>query len=133
MSATAQLHVLKKPPEPSIIGSQDNEVFMSAPSTASFQSPVANATIGPNVVIKGEIISREDLTIQGEVEGTVEMGENTLTIALDGKVCADVNAREMEVRGSVDGTIRASEKVYVRNRSIPPLMYEPSSTMMLAA
>jgi cytoskeletal protein CcmA (bactofilin family) len=88
---------------------------MSAPSTASFQSPVANATIGPNVVIKGEIISREDLTIQGEVEGTIEIGDNRLTIALDGKVCADVTARELEVRGSMEGTIRASEKVYVRN------------------
>jgi hypothetical protein len=41
---------------------------MSAPSTSSFQSPAATATIGKNVVIKGEIISREDLTIQSLCE-----------------------------------------------------------------
>jgi cytoskeletal protein CcmA (bactofilin family) len=88
---------------------------MSAPSAASFQPPVANATVGKNVVIKGEIISREDLIIQGEVEGTIEIGDNRLTIAAEGKVCADVNAREMEVHGSLEGTIHASEKVYVRD------------------
>ena len=44
---------------------------MSAASSLEADSPAANATVGKSVVIKGQIVSREDLTIQGEVEGTI--------------------------------------------------------------
>ena len=84
-------------------------------SAASTPAPVANATVGKNVTFKGQIISREDLIIQGEVEGTIEIGEHRLTIASNGKVLADVIAREVEVIGSMYGKIKALEKVYVRN------------------
>src|SRR5258706_448205 len=84
-------------------------------SAASIPTPVPNATVGKNVIFKGQIISREDLTIQGEVDGTIEIGEHRLTIAADGKIRADVRARELEVIGSMHGKIEALEKVYVRN------------------
>src|SRR5262249_23315142 len=87
---------------------------MSAASTANFKSPVANATIGKNVVIKGQIVIREDLPVQGQVEGTIEIGDNRLTIESDGAVSAEVSAREIEICGSMRGTIQAKEKVYVR-------------------
>jgi cytoskeletal protein CcmA (bactofilin family) len=87
---------------------------MSAASSPKFDSPVANAAVGKSVVIKGQIVSRENLTIQGEVEGTIEVGEHRLTIAADGKVRADVKARELEIIGSMQGKVEAVEKVYVR-------------------
>ena len=86
---------------------------MSAPSSVKFNSTAA--TVGKSVVIKGEILSREDLTIEGEIEGTIDIGEHRLTIATGGKVNADVNARELDVIGSMRGKIEAAEKVYVRN------------------
>jgi cytoskeletal protein CcmA (bactofilin family) len=88
---------------------------MSAASSLEADSLVANATVGKSVVIKGQIVSLEDLTIQGEVEGTIEIGGHRLTIASDGKVRADVNARELEVIGSMQGKVEAAEKVYVRD------------------
>jgi len=74
----------------------------------------AKAVLGKNVVIQGQIRSREDLTIEGEVDGTIEMLEHRLTIATDGKVRANVKAREIEVLGSIQGKIEAVEKVYIR-------------------
>ena len=65
-------------------------------------------------MIQGQIWSREDLTIEGEVDGTIEMMEHRLTIAPNGKVRADVKAREIEVLGSIQGKIEAVEKVYIR-------------------
>jgi cytoskeletal protein CcmA (bactofilin family) len=88
---------------------------MSAPSSFRVNTPVANATVGKSVIIKGQILSREDLTIEGEVEGTIDIPEHRLTIAAGGKVGADVNARELDVIGSMRGKIEAAEKVYVRD------------------
>jgi cytoskeletal protein CcmA (bactofilin family) len=88
---------------------------MSAATALKIDSMSANATVGKSVVIKGQIVSREDLIIQGEIEGTIEIGKHRLTIASDGLVRADVKARELEVIGSMQGTIEAVEKVYVRN------------------
>jgi cytoskeletal protein CcmA (bactofilin family) len=72
------------------------------------------AVLGKNVMIQGQIRSREDLTIEGEVDGTIEMLEHRLTIATDGKVRADVKVREMEVCGSIQGKVEAVNKVFVR-------------------
>src|SRR5215831_2110971 len=88
---------------------------MSAASSLEADSLVANATVGKSVVIKGQIVSREDLTIQGEVDGAIEIGGHRLTIASDGKVRADVNTRELDVIGSLQGKVEAAEKVYVRD------------------
>jgi cytoskeletal protein CcmA (bactofilin family) len=88
---------------------------MSVATATKLDSTLPNANVGRNVVFKGQIVSREDLTIHGEVEGTIDIGEHRLLIAPDGKVRAEVNVRELEVRGSIEGNIEATEKVYVRN------------------
>jgi cytoskeletal protein CcmA (bactofilin family) len=67
------------------------------------QSSAAKAVLGKSVVFKGQIQSREDLIIEGGVEGTIEMIEHRLTIAADGDVRANVIAREIEVIGSILG------------------------------
>jgi len=85
----------------------------AAPSFASQPSAV-KAVLGKSVVFKGQIQSREDLIIEGEVEGTIDMMEHRLTIAADGDVHANVNAREIEVIGSIEGTAEAADKVYIR-------------------
>ena len=86
---------------------------MSAPSFA-VQTPAAKAVLGKSVVFKGQIESREDLIIEGEVEGTIEMMEHRLTIAPTGEVKAAVFARELEVLGSIEGKVEAVDKVYIR-------------------
>lgn len=86
---------------------------MSAPSFA-VQPPAAKAVLGKSVVFRGQIESREDLVIEGEVEGTIEMIEHRLTIAGTGDVKATVMARELEVLGSIEGKVEAVDKVYIR-------------------
>jgi len=66
------------------------------------------------VVLKGQIYGREDVTIDGEVEGTVELQEHRLTIGPNGKVVATIKAREIVVIGTVQGNIETREKIEIR-------------------
>jgi cytoskeletal protein CcmA (bactofilin family) len=82
-------------------------------STASaFANP--NAVIGKTIVIKGDIQSHEPLTIEGRVEGTIEIGEHLLTVAPGADVRAQISGRSVEVRGRVEGLVEAAQTVYIR-------------------
>jgi cytoskeletal protein CcmA (bactofilin family) len=74
-----------------------------------------NVNIGKSVVIKGELSGSEDLTIEGNVEGKIELRENTLTIGPNGKIRAEVFAKQVIVLGEVTGNVTASEKVDIRD------------------
>jgi cytoskeletal protein CcmA (bactofilin family) len=69
------------------------------------------------VTVKGQIFSREDLTIDGEVEGTVELQDNRLTIGPNAKVTASVKAREIIVLGSINGNVEAADKIDIRKEA----------------
>ena len=71
--------------------------------------------IGKSVVIKGELSGSEDLTIEGQVEGRIELRENVLTIGPNGKIKAEVFAKAVIVLGEVVGNVTASEKVDIRD------------------
>jgi len=77
-------------------------------------APKLEARIGPSVAIKGQIFSQEDLWLDGEIEGSVELPENKFVIGKTGKVNADIKAREVDVLGSVRGDIQAREKITIR-------------------
>jgi cytoskeletal protein CcmA (bactofilin family) len=78
------------------------------------QTRGGTAVLGKSVIVKGQIFSREDLIIDGEVEGTVELQEHRLTVGPNGKVRAAVKAREICVIGTVHGDVEASDKVDIR-------------------
>ena len=71
--------------------------------------------IGKSVVIKGELSGSEDLTIEGQVEGKIELRGNVLTIGPNGKIKAQVFAKAVIVLGEVIGNVTASEKVDIRD------------------
>src|SRR5207248_9972430 len=71
--------------------------------------------IGKSVVIKGELNGSEDLTIEGHVEGTIQLREHVLTIGPNGKIKAQVFAKSVIVLGEVTGNVTASEKVDIRD------------------
>lgn len=77
-------------------------------------SQMGSATIGKAVMIKGQIFSREDLVIDGEVEGTVELQEHRLTVGPNGKVQAGIKAREIIVLGSIHGNVEAADRIDIR-------------------
>jgi cytoskeletal protein CcmA (bactofilin family) len=71
--------------------------------------------IGKSVVIKGELNGSEDLTIEGHVEGTIDLRENVLTIGPNGNIKAQIFAKSVIVLGAVTGNVTASEKVDIRD------------------
>jgi len=73
-----------------------------------------SATIGKAVKIVGQIFSREDLFVDGDVEGTIELIEHKLTIGPNGKVHAGVKAREVVALGAIQGNVEASDRIEIR-------------------
>jgi cytoskeletal protein CcmA (bactofilin family) len=71
--------------------------------------------IGKSVVIKGELNGSEDLTIEGHVEGKIELKDHVLTIGPNGKIKAQVFAKAVIVLGEVNGNVTATEKVDIRD------------------
>ena len=70
--------------------------------------------IGKSVVIKGELSGSEDLTIEGHVEGKIDLRDHVLTIGPNGKIKAQLNAKAIVVLGEVIGNVTATEKVDIR-------------------
>jgi cytoskeletal protein CcmA (bactofilin family) len=73
-----------------------------------------SASIGKAVKINGQIFSKEDLYVDGDVEGTIELNENKLTIGPSGRVQAGVKAREVVVLGQVQGNVEAMDRIDIR-------------------
>src|SRR6476619_1368957 len=95
-----------------------------APATAGAPAPRAeasqnrerdNVNIGKSVVIKGELNGSEDLTIEGHVEGTIQLRDHVLTIGANGRIKAQVFAKSVIVLGEVTGNVTASDKVDIRD------------------
>jgi cytoskeletal protein CcmA (bactofilin family) len=98
----------------------------AAPSAPAGGAPMASepqrtqlgrdmVNIGKSVVIKGELSGSEDLTIEGHVEGKIDLKGNVLTIGPNGKIKAEVFAKAVVVLGEVTGNVTASEKVDIRD------------------
>ena len=84
------------------------------PSHTSAAGPVGATTIGESMRIKGDIFSSEELHVNGEVEGRLDLKTNGLTIGPHGKANASIRAREVIVSGSVKGNVEAAERLVLR-------------------
>jgi cytoskeletal protein CcmA (bactofilin family) len=89
-----------------MVRSLQGAVFVSQP-----------AILGKSVTIKGQILGREDLTINGEVEGTIDVSGHTLTIGPGGNVRAGVKARELIVAGALNGKAETTDKIEIRREA----------------
>jgi len=86
---------------------------MAAAVSFSTQVSASQAVLGRDVTVTGEIRSHEPLIIEGEVEGTIDVAGHLLTIAPNGKVHASVQAKEIDVLGSLQGNVNG-DKIYIR-------------------
>lgn len=94
---------------------QQNSAASPAPDGRELpKSPAPNApaAIGASMVIKGDIFSREELQVDGEVEGKVEL-QQRLTVGPRAKVRADIKARELVISGEVHGNVEVLEKTTI--------------------
>jgi len=78
---------------------------------------VSAATIGKAVKVVGQIYSKEDLYVDGEIEGTVEALEHKLTIGPHGTVHAGIKARDVVALGSITGNVEASDKIEIHKEA----------------
>jgi cytoskeletal protein CcmA (bactofilin family) len=76
------------------------------------------ALIGKSVVIKGELSGSEDIYIDGQVEGSIELKGNNLTVGPNGQVKANVNAKGVVVQGKLEGNIKAAERTELRKSAV---------------
>jgi len=72
------------------------------------------AVIGPSIHIDGDVRGDEDLIVQGEVNGTIQLASNSLTVGGEGKINANVHAHSIYVDGIVDGDLYGSDRVCIR-------------------
>lgn len=76
------------------------------------------AHIGKAVLIKGELSGSEDLYLDGEVEGTIELDHNSLTVGPNAKIRAHIHAREVIIHGKVDGNVQGVDRVELRRSAV---------------
>src|SRR5258708_12454409 len=90
----------------------------AARTSDPFRADVAH--IGKSVLIKGELSGSEDLYLDGEVEGRIDLREHTVVIGPNGRVRATISARELVLHGRLEGNIQPTERVCLKKS--PPLI-----------
>jgi cytoskeletal protein CcmA (bactofilin family) len=88
-----------------------SEAPRMAAAPAFQHNKTAHANIGQSLFIKGEVSGSEDLTVDGRVEGRIDLKDHNLTIGPNGKVHADVHAKNIVIVGEITGNVTADEKV----------------------
>ena len=88
-----------------------------APKPEAFRHDVA-AHIGKSVLVKGQLSGSEDLYLDGEVEGSIELKQHSVTIGPNGRVKARVSAKSVVIEGKVDGNLSGSERVEIRGSAV---------------
>ena len=89
------------------------EPIRTTSSSSTSSGSGRSAIIGPSIQIKGELQGDEDLTIDGRVEGKIELREHNLTIGQNGRIKADLFARNIVIAGEVTGNAHAAERVEI--------------------
>jgi cytoskeletal protein CcmA (bactofilin family) len=79
------------------------------------KAPSSGGTLGSTMTVKGEIYSREELFVDGEIQGSIEL-QHRLTVGPNGKVRAKVKAKEVVVHGSIHGDVQSTEKIIIREK-----------------
>jgi cytoskeletal protein CcmA (bactofilin family) len=95
---------------------QPSKDEMRADSTRIAKTDVAR--IGRSVIVKGELSGAEDLFVDGEVEGSIELRSHGLTVGPNGRVRANIVAQEVVIFGKVEGNVRGSERVELKRSAV---------------
>ncbi len=85
-----------------------------APPERPVRSTGERATLGPSIRIRGDVSGDEDLLVQGQIEGSVDLAQHSVTIGAEGRVRANVSGRSVVVEGEVNGDLHGLEQVVLR-------------------
>jgi cytoskeletal protein CcmA (bactofilin family) len=115
--------------KPMTLGSNPNSQTPLAPAamaspvkessrpTSSFSERADVGHIGKSVVIRGELTGSEDLYLDGDIEGTIDLRDHKLVIGPNGKIKATISARDLVIHGKVEGNVTGSERVELKKSS----------------
>ena len=83
------------------------------PAPVAASRKAETAVVGSSIRIQGDLTGDEDLLVHGRVEGTITLKNNQMTVGKDGHVNATVEAKSIQIEGTVDGDLRGKEQVIV--------------------
>jgi cytoskeletal protein CcmA (bactofilin family) len=106
---------LSAEPEHSYTPAGTDPFLGSRASSATSANSQEQATLGKSLVIKGEVSGSESLYIDGQVEGSINLPGNRVTVGRNGVVSANINAREIVILGKVRGVMIASDRFDIRS------------------
>jgi len=104
------------PPVQRVSSQEPVETLPTAQSVESFNHEVKR--IGKSIVIKGEVSGSEDTYLDGELEDSVGLVEGSLTVGPDGRIRADLQARNIVIQGRVDGNLYGLERVELKKSAV---------------
>ncbi len=81
-------------------------------------APGGLANIGKSVTIKGELSGNEDIYVDGQLDGSIQLPGNSVTVGPNGRVKADITARNLTIGGTLDGNVHASERTELRKTAV---------------
>jgi len=117
----------EKKPQP--VAPKSPEPISLPPPTPKLENPIMEITpkvsnpissnqtptvLGRSVVMRGELSASEDLLIEGQFDGTINLQDHCLTVGAKGQVKAEVHARQVVIHGAVNGNVTAREKIEIR-------------------
>ncbi|MBN4048280.1 polymer-forming cytoskeletal protein [bacterium AH-315-O15] len=101
--------------------SSEAETGQSPKPTRSYRTssavPEGNAAIGRSIKIVGDLRGDEDLRIEGDIDGTIQLPNYSLTIGTEGRINADAYAKSVVIDGEINGDVHGSECVTVRSKA----------------
>ena len=101
--------------------SSEAETGQSPKPTRSYRTssavPEGNAVIGRSIKIVGDLRGDEDLRIEGDIDGTIQLPNHSLTIGTEGRINADAYAKSVVIDGEINGDVHGSECVTVRSKA----------------
>jgi cytoskeletal protein CcmA (bactofilin family) len=111
----APLPVASKPtiPPPAMPANQFQPIMETPRAMDTTRTDIAH--IGKSVLVKGELSGSEDLYLDGEVEGSIDLREHSLVIGPHGRVRANIFARDVVVHGKVDGNVSGTERIVIED------------------
>ena len=92
-----------------------SESKVSTMSQRNSKNPRGQAMIGPSIVINGKVSGDEDLTIEGTVEGSIDLPNQNVLIGQSGRIKADVQGKIVHIEGKIEGDIKGVEQVIISN------------------
>ena len=101
----------KAPELPAARPAQEPPRAAFEPARGGTMEPVGK--IGKSILIRGELSGNEDLTIEGNVEGKIELKDHNLVVGSTGKIQAEIHAKAVTIQGEVTGNVRAEDRIEI--------------------